>query len=100
MALTNEQIATQVDAGNSKYSGFEHADYPEKYNDPSINYFDSRPGFKLKPFLKQYISFFTDEVPGEPVKYNATDDEKEGIWTKVNSDTIETYRNEPESPNE
>lgn len=100
LALTNEQIAAQVDAGNSKYSGFEHADYPEKYNDPSINYFDSRPGFKLKPFLKQYVSFFTDEVPGEPVKYNATDDEKDGIWTKVNSDTIETYRNEPESPNE
>lgn len=91
--ISNEEITAQIEAGNTKYEGFEHAEYP-------LSYFDSRPGFKLKPFLKQYITYFTDEVPGAPVKYNASNEEKDGIWTSVNADTIETYKNDPESPNE
>ena len=91
--ISDEVIQEQINAGQTKYEGFEHKTYPYKY-------YDSIPGFKLKPFLKQYVTFFTDEVPGTPVKYEANDDQKDGVETFVNSDTIETYKNDPESPNE
>lgn len=92
--LTDEEIATQHAADPSKgYGNFEHADYP-------LDYFDAKPGFKLKPFLKQYVSYFTDEGGTIPVKYNATELEQSGVWTNINESTITAYQNTPETPNE
>ena len=90
--LTQEQINTQA-ATDPKYNGFSPATYPKPY-------FDSRPGYQLKPFLKQYVSFFTDEVPSVPVKYLANSEQTNGVWTNVTEDTIAAYKTQAETPNE
>ena len=90
--LTAEEIAAQAQA-DPKYNGFLPATYPKAY-------FDSQPGFKLKPFLKQYVSYFIDEVPTEPQKYTAKDTEADGVWTKTPLDVEATYKTVAEMPNE
>lgn len=82
-------------AENPNYEGvLQRGTYP-------VAYYDAQPGFKLKPFLKQYVTYFTDEVPGPSVKYNATAEQKEnGIQTITNQDVIETYKATKEMPNE
>lgn len=65
---------------------FTHGDYP-------VPYFDAVPGFKIKPFLKQYVSYYTDQVSSVPVKFSDSSTEQEGVWTNVNSDMLEAYQN-------
>ena len=90
--LSAEEIANKAST-DSKYSGFQHGDYP-------VPYFDSTADFKLKPFLKQYISYFTDENTSIPVKYSATDAESDGVWTQSTENTLSVYYDQPETPNE
>ena len=78
--MTNDQIAA---AG---ITGREHGDYP-------VPYFDAVPGFKIKPFLKQYLSYYTDQISSVPVKYNDSSSEQDGVWTNVNEDMRIQYRN-------
>ncbi len=61
--------------------------------------YDSIPGYKLKPFLKQYVFYYTDEQPGANVKYNDTAAEQDGVWTPVPSDKFSSYINAKNSPN-
>lgn len=90
--LSNEEIAAKA-LTDSKYNGFEHGEYP-------VAYFDSTADFKLKPFLKQYVSYFTDENTSIPVKYSATDAEADGVWTQSTENTLSVYYDQPETPNE
>ena len=89
--LTSDKYLETVPAG---YEGtFIQGEYP-------VPYYDAKPGYKLKPFLKQYVSYFTDEVPGEPKKYSAGEGEEDGIWTNVPASTLASYLSTPETPNE
>ena len=63
-----------------------------------VPYFDSRPGFKMKPFLKQYVFYLTDEVIGPNAKYNDTAEEQEGIWTPAIGE--DSYKTSPDLINE
>ena len=72
------QLVTRVNGNNAQTSdkyldkeeltpaeieaGYKKATYP-------LEYYDARPGYKLKPFLKQYVTYFIDEIPSTPVKY-------------------------------
>ena len=80
--LTEEQIAN-----DSTYSGHVHGDYP-------VDYFDARPGFKIRPFLKQYVTYYTDQIAAQPAKYSDTQKQQEdgGVWTNVNSDMMIAYK--------
>jgi len=78
---------------NPAPEGFTYAQYPKAY-------FDAQPGFQLKPFLKQYISFFTDEVAGEVIKYTGDEGQENGLRTPVPAATITAYKTTPETPNE
>lgn len=64
-----------------------------------VDYFDSRPGFKLKPFLKQYIFYYTDEQAGANKKYNDTAEEQDGVWTEVPASKLGSYLTDLNSPN-
>ena len=90
--ISNEEIATQA-ITDAKYNNFTHGEYP-------VPYFDSQPNFKLKPFLKQYVTQFVDENPQIPNKYSATADEANGVWTNVSADVLAKYKDTPETPNE
>ena len=94
MAADPESNLTDVQrAAYEKYNRAQAATYPKAY-------FDSVPGFTFKPFLKEYVSYFTDEVPGVPVKYTASEAQANGIKTQVPEGTVGTYKTEAESPNE
>lgn len=93
MTLNNTQtsdnylnLSTEEIERNS-LTGFVHGDYP-------VPYFDALPGIVIKPFLKQYITYFMDTVPVTPKKFNDNPDEQNGIRTNVNSDILESYRNQ------
>ena len=90
--LSTAEIAAQQDP---KYGPdkFVHGDYP-------VRYLDAQPGFKLKPFLKQYVSYFTDENPSTPQKYIASQEQADGVWTGAADSIIATYKNTAEMPNE
>jgi hypothetical protein len=91
--MTAEQISAAA-INESKYNGFLPGTFP-------VPYFDSTPEFKLKPFLKQYVSVLVDETTRSlPVKYSATPEEAEGKWTELGEDILNPYRVAPESPNE
>lgn len=70
-------------------SGFTGEKYP-------VAYYDAQPGYMLKPFLKQYVFYFTDEIPGDPVKYDGVN----VVRTHVPESTIQAYKTAPETPNE
>ena len=87
--LTPEEIAS-----DNKYAGFRSSNgvFP-------IPYIDSQPNYTLKPFLKQYVTYYTDEIPEIPVKYSATQEEQEnGIMVQGSENTLKPYRNVPETP--
>ena len=86
-------LSEKQKAAYEKYKRAEAATYPKAY-------FDSTPGFTFKPFLKEYVSYFTDEVPGVPIKYTASEAQLNGVKTHVPDGTIATYKTEAESPNE
>lgn len=93
LSLTAEEIAARAQ-NDSKYQNFLPGTYP-------VPYFDSTPEFKLKPFLKQYVSILVDETTRSiPVKYSATVAEADGKWTELGEDVLAPYRDTPESPNE
>ena len=69
------------------------------YNDDgeirNINdYFDAKPGFKIKPFLHQYVSYFHDSQPSQPKKYDGSAGQENGVWTNVDSGKREAYKTE------
>ena len=92
--LSNDDIG-RLALTDSKYGPdkFEHADYPKAY-------LDARPGFQIKPFLKQYVSYFTDDNPSVPVKYIASQEQADGVWTSASESVITTYKTTAEMPNE
>ena len=95
--LTSDKYLHTVPAGlENTYTQKNFPTNPEDYTDP----YDSHPGYKLKPFLKQYVSYFTDEVPGEPKAYTAGEGQENGVWTNIPESTITAYASTPETPNE
>ena len=97
--LTSDKFLNTIPSG---VTGFEQKNFVTDTNDPQYgaDVYDAHPGYKLKPFLKQYISYFTDEVPGEPKKYSAGEGEEDGVWTNVPESTLSAYMSTPETPNE
>ena len=67
---------------------FENADYP-------VEYYDARPGFKIKPYLHHYISYFHDSIISTPKKYDSSSD-PEGEWTNVDQGKLSGYKNSPD----
>ena len=57
-------------------------------------YFDARPGFKIKPFLHQYVSYFHDSQPSVPVKYDGSAGQEDGVWTNVDNAKLQGYKTE------
>lgn len=86
--LTPEELAS-----DNKYAGFKSSNgvFP-------IPYIDAQPNYTLKPFLKQYVTYYTDEVPEIPIKYSATQSEQNGITVIGSESTLKPYRDTPESP--
>lgn len=78
LTLSTEEIAA------NGLTGYVHGDYP-------VPYFDAQPGVKIRPFLKQYVTYFMDEVPVTPKKFNDTPDEQDGIRTNVVDDVLTSY---------
>ena len=58
------------------------------------DYFDARPGFKIKPFLHQYVSYFHDSQPSIPKPYDGSAGQEDGVWTNVDSGKLEAYKTE------
>lgn len=81
--LTQEEINA-----NPVYEGFEHGDYP-------VPYFDSRAGFQIRPFLKQYVTYYVDGTASEPKKFNDAIGEENGVWTNVLSSIEPLYKTAP-----
>lgn len=61
----------------------------------SVPYFDAIPGYKIRPFLKQYITYFADGSPTEPKKFNGG---TEGIQTNVSNSVMAAYLTQPNGP--
>ena len=78
-------LSTEEIQSNVVYSGHVHGDFP-------VPYFDARPGFKIRPFLKQYVTYYTDQVAAPPAKFSDTLAEADGVWTNVNTDMMISYR--------
>ena len=79
--LTPEEIA----------AGYKKATYP-------LEYYDARPGYKLKPFLKQYVTYFIDEIPSTPVKYIDSEEQADGVWTAADDNITEGYKSRMGTP--
>ena len=94
--MANDPDSPLTDKQREKYLTYARvtaATYPKPY-------YDSTPGFTITPFLKEYVSYYTDEVPGLPVKYVGDESQKNGVKTSVPESTIATYKTEAETPNE
>ena len=76
---------SQEEIERNGLTGYRHGDYP-------VPYFDALPGIVIKPYLKQYITYFMDTVPVDPKKYNDTADEQDGIRTNVHPDILSSYK--------
>lgn len=53
------------------------------------NGLDAKAGYKIKPFLHQSVTYFVDNQPVAPVRY---DGQIDGIRTNVSPDVIEAYK--------
>ena len=69
--------------------GFSLESYPKAY-------FDARPGAKIKPFLHQYVSYFMDNQPSVPVKYDGSSGQEDGVWTNVDAAKLIAFKTEPD----
>lgn len=69
--------------------GFSLIAYPNEH-------FDARPGAKIKPFLHQYVSYFMDNIPSVPVKYDGSTGQEDGVWTNVDSAKLVAFKTEPD----
>ena len=69
--------------------GFSLQSYPKAY-------FDARPGAKIKPFLHQYVSYFMDNQPSIPVKYDGSSGQEDGVWTNVDAAKLIAFKTEPD----
>ena len=96
IAMANDPDSPLTDVQRESYRKYIYAT-PATYPKP---YYDSVPGFTITPFLKEYVSYYTDEVPGVPIKYTGGDGQQNGIKTNVPEGTVATYKTEAESPNE
>ena len=66
-------------------AGYSLTQYPR-------DYFDARPGAKIKPFLHQYVSYFMDSQPSVPVKYDGSSGQEDGIWTNVDAAKLVAFK--------
>ena len=57
---------------------------------------DARPGAKIKPFLHQYVSYFMDNLPSVPVKYDGSSGQEDGVWTNVDAAKLVAFKREPD----
>jgi hypothetical protein len=76
------QLPAKAETTGKTYS---LVDYPKEY-------FDARPGFKIKPFLHQYVSYFHDSQFSVPVKYDGSTGQEDGVWTNVDSGKLQAYK--------
>lgn len=60
------------------------------------DYFDARPGAKIKPFLHQYVSYFMDSQPSVPVKYDGSSGQEDGVWTNVDNAKLVAFKSTPD----
>ena len=69
--------------------GFSLRPYP-------VEHFDARPGAKIKPFLHQYVSYFADDYPSIPVKYDGDLGQEDGVWTNADTSALTAFKTEPD----
>ena len=56
------------------------------------NGLDARAGYKIKPYLHQYVTYFVDNQPVASVKYTGADGQEDGIYTNVSPDVLTAYK--------
>ena len=78
----NENNLTQA----AKRRNFKLLDY-------SINNgLDAKAGYKIKPFLHQYVTYFVDNLPVPAKKYVGDSSQLDGVQTNVSSNVLSAYK--------
>lgn len=88
-ANANLQTTSDLFLDSKTEAGFTTKAYP-------VDYFDARPGAKVKPYLHQYVFYFHDGQASVPVKYDGSDGQEDGVWTNVDAGKLEAYKNQPD----
>ena len=93
--LDSNSLSALPAAATQSAATYSLAPYSEDGEIRNINdYFDAKPGFKIKPFLHQYVSYFHDSQPSIPKKYDGSSEQEDGIWTNVDAQKLEAYKTE------
>ena len=56
------------------------------------NGLDARAGYKIKPYLHQYVTYFVDNQPVSSIKYTGGEGQEDGIYTNVSPDVLTAYK--------
>lgn len=56
------------------------------------NGLDARAGYKIKPYLHQYVTYFVDNQPVSSIKYTGAEGQEGGIYTNVSPDVLTAYK--------
>ena len=56
------------------------------------NGLDARAGYKIKPYLHQYVTYFVDNQPVSSIKYTGESGQEDGIYTNVSPDVLTAYK--------
>ena len=73
-------------SAKAKQRGFTLKDYNVE------NQLDARAGYKIKPYLHQYVTYFVDNQPVSSVKYIGAEGQENGILTNVSPDVLSAYK--------
>ena len=91
---TSDKILDATEYGNVlpenlSTRGYSLGNYP-------VNDLDARPGAQIKPFLHQYVSYFMDNLPSVPIKYDGSNGQENGVWTNVDAAKLVAFKREPD----
>ena len=56
------------------------------------NGLDAKAGYKIKPYLHQYVTYFVDNQPVSSIKYTGESGQEDGIYTNVSPDVLTGYK--------
>lgn len=87
LILDSETVSSLT--GDQISQGYTLKQYPQEY-------FDARPGAKIKPFLHQYVSYFMDSQPSVPIKYDGSSGQEDGVWTNVDTAKLMAFKGTPD----
>ena len=56
------------------------------------NGLDAKAGYKIKPYLHQYVTYFVDNQSVASIKYTGAAGQEDGIYTNVSPDVLAAYK--------